>query len=141
MDKQIENFFKKNSEANDEIIENDEDINKEIEEMEKMNLFDEKMNIIKEREEEYVKAYNYFEKNIFHKQQEDAKNCIDIISKIKKEMEKGKKNGKWKVVDLSLLPKEIKPEYIYGCKYEERNEKFCEVITLIENRLKEVRKN
>ena len=56
-------------------------------------------------------------------------------------MEKGKKNGKWKVVDLSLLPKEIKPEYIYGCKYEERNEKFCEVITLIENRLKEIRKN
>ena len=30
-------------------------------------------------------------------------------------MNEGKDNGKWKEVNLSLLPKEITPEYIYGC--------------------------
>jgi len=117
MDQEFKDFIKKNSETNDE------DIDKEIEEMirkneeEEYESFDDKMNIIIERLKEYENAYNYFEENHFHKQQENAEKCINIINKIKKEMEKGKKNGKWKKVNLSLLPKEITPEYIYDCTY------------------------
>ena len=43
----------------------------------------------------------------------------------------------WKV-NLSLLPKEITPEYIYDCTYEERKLKFDKVISLRENRRKQV---
>ena len=147
MEQQFEDFFKNNANAEEQIIE-DEEVNKELEEMEKelnketeeKKIFMEKVKSIKERYDEYQEAYNYFSKYNLHRQQGEAEKCLKEINIIRKQMKEGKDNGKWKEIDFSLLPKEITPDFIYGCSYDERDRKFIEVINCRKDRLNDIKK-
>ena len=146
MENDIGNFFKKNLEEKDKKNEDDEELSDELEEMKKQNekeeedkkQFIENLSLVDERLKDYQKAFNYFHSNNLHRQMGIAEKCIKIIELLKKKLNDGKENGKWKEVNLSSLPEEITPEFIYGCSHEERDSKFNEIIKYRENKVIEV---
>ena len=71
---------------------------------------------------DYNKARLYFKDNNLDTQEKDAAQKIVFIEKMKENF------ALQKPVDIKDLPKKINPEYIYGCSYKERNEKFIQII-------------
>ena len=68
--------------------------------------------------EDYDKARVYFNKCKLTSQEEDAKQKIKIISDMQKNMALGQS------ININNKPKNIIPEYIYGCSTKERNNIF-----------------
>ena len=77
--------------------------------------------------EEYKAAEEYFHKNDFKNQENDANRKCREIQKIKSEFNEGN------IDNLNKLPKPINPEYIYGCSTTERTKKFKAVLNKYEN--------
>ena len=71
---------------------------------------------------EYYKAKTYFKNNDLKTQEEDANQKIMILRKMQENLVLGIP------IDLKNKPKKITPEYIYGCSFEERKEKFNLII-------------
>ena len=72
--------------------------------------------------DDYKAAKKYFKTNNLIEQEKDAYNKCLEIEKIKQILNKGNK------INLTILPKPIKPEYIYGSSKIERNNKFKEIL-------------
>ena len=82
----------------------------------------------------YEKARVYFNNCKLIKQEEDAKQKIKIISDMQKNMALGQS------ININNKPKNIIPEYIYGCSTKERNNIFNLLINSYKNK-KEAGKN
>ena len=78
--------------------------------------------------EDYDKARVYFNKCILTSQEEDAKQKIKIISDMQKNMALGQS------ININNKPKQIIPEYIYGCSTKERNNIFNLLINSYKNK-------
>ena len=72
---------------------------------------------------DYKEAKEYFGQNNLPEQEKDAYNKCQQIENIKKQLIIGNK------INLSDLPKQIEPEYIYNCSSIERNKKFNEILS------------
>ena len=77
---------------------------------------------------DYNKARLYFKDNNLDTQEKDASKKIVFIEKMKENL------SLQRPVDIKDLPKKINPEYIYGCSYKERNEKFIQIIREYKNK-------
>ena len=84
--------------------------------------------------EDYDKARVYFNKCKLTSQEEDAKQKIKIISDMQKNMALGQS------ININNKPKNIIPEYIYGCSTKERNNIFNLLINSYKSK-KEAGKN
>ena len=72
---------------------------------------------------DYKTAKEYFKINNLKEQEKDAYNKYLQIENIKSKINAGNK------IYLTDLPKQIEPEYIYGCSEIERNNKFNEILS------------
>ena len=70
----------------------------------------------------YYKVRSYFNSNNLTKQEEDAKQKINIIRKMQEDLTIGQS------INVNNIPKKIYPEYIYGCSSKERKEIFLLII-------------
>ena len=80
--------------------------------------------VVTERLTEYRNALDYFKTNEFPEQ---AKVAIAKAKQICIELKKIQ-DGKWKEVNEFKLPDPVTPEFIYGCKKDERDKKFAKVV-------------
>jgi hypothetical protein len=128
--------FKNNEDDDDPQINNEiSDMEKEIKEEEKKK-FDSKNKILKERLKEYQRALKYFKDNDMFRRQEDAEKKVKQIMLIEESLKKIEESENWKDADISNLPNEITPEFIYGCTYEQRNNEFNKVISYRKQKLR-----
>ena len=102
---------------------------KEKEEEEKNRL----NKVVIDRLNEYRAAIEYFQNNELGEQRIDANNKAKLICIELKRIQ----DGKWKEVNEFNLPDPVTPEYICGCKKEERLEKFKKVIMDYDRQRKE----
>ena len=115
------------------------DMENEISKEEKKEFYS-KVKILKGRLEEYQKAFKYFKDNDMFRRQEDAEKIVKQINLIKEPLKKIKESKNWKEADISNLPKEITPEFIYGCTYQQRDNEFNKLIAYKKERLKNLDK-
>jgi len=106
------------------------DVPKEKEEEEKNRL----NKVVTDRLNEYRAALDYFQNNELGEQRVDAINKAKLICIELKKIQ----DGKWKEVNEFKLPDPVTPEYIYGYKKEERNEKFKKIIMDYDKQRKEL---
>ena len=102
---------------------------KEKEEEEKNRL----NKVVIDRLNEYRAAIEYFQNNELGEQRIDANNKAKLICIELKRIQ----DGKWKEVNEFKLPDPVTPDYICGCKKEERLEKFKKVIMDYDRQRKE----
>ena len=112
----------------------------EIEEKEKISVIDtnekEKIrNYIKGLLDEYKAAVEYFNKNGFASQEQDAKEKYIKIEENLKDFDNGVK------INYELLPMPITPEYIYNSTVEQRNDIFREIINKYKERKNDLHSN
>ena len=103
---------------------------KDKEEEEKQRIND----VVVDRLNEYRAALAYFQANELAEQRVDATNKAKLICIELKKIQ----DGKWKEVNEFKLPDPVTPEYIYGYKKEERNERFKKIILDYDKQRKEV---
>ena len=103
---------------------------KDKEEEEKKRIND----VVVDRLNEYRAALDYFKSNELAEQRLDATNKAKLICIELKKIQ----DGKWKEVNEFKLPDPVTPEYIYGYKKEERNERFKKIILDYDKQRKEV---
>ena len=84
--------------------------------------------------QQYLSARDYFKQNELKINQEDCNTKCKEIVLAKKKLQSGDSNG----VNLQELPKSIKPEYIYGCSTEERDNKFNQILSDLLKQRKEI---
>ena len=102
---------------------------KDKEEEEKKRIND----VVVDRLNEYRAALAYFQANELAEQRVDATNKAKLICIELKKIQ----DGKWKEVNEFKLPDPVTPEYIYGYKKEERNERFKKIILDYDKQRKE----
>ena len=102
---------------------------KDKEEEEKQRIND----VVVDRLNEYRAALAYFQANELAEQRVDATNKAKLICIELKKIQ----DGKWKEVNEFKLPDPVTPEYIYGYKKEERNERFKKIILDYDKQRKE----
>ena len=102
---------------------------KDKEEEEKQRIND----VVVDRLNEYRAALAYFKANELAEQRVDATNKAKLICIELKKIQ----DGKWKEVNEFKLPDPVTPEYIYGYKKEERNERFKKIILDYDKQRKE----
>ena len=129
------NFNGNEDDDNEEINKEMSDIQNEINKEAKEDFYS-KDKILQKRLEEYQEAYEYFKKNSMLIRQGNAVKAIEQINLVKESLKKIEENENWKEADISNLPEEITPEFIYGCTYEKRNDEFDKVITYRKKQLK-----
>ena len=103
---------------------------KDKEEEEKKRIND----VVVDRLNEYRAALAYFQTNQLAEQRIDATNKAKLICIELKKIQ----DGKWKEVNEFKLPDPVTPEYIYGYKKEERNERFKKIILDYDRQRKEI---
>ena len=134
------NFFRNENEDNDDDV-GEEEINELQKEILKEDKFKSKMKTVEKRLEEYKKAFEYFGNNVMSRRQQETAKIVEQIELVQERLKKIEKSKRWEEVDISNIPKEITPEFIYGCTYEERDYEFKKVITYKKKKLKDVEKN
>ena len=102
---------------------------KDKEEEEKKRIND----VVVDRLNEYRAALAYFQANELAEQRVDATHKAKLICIELKKIQ----DGKWKEVNEFKLPDPVTPEYIYGYKKEERNERFKKIILDYDKQRKE----
>ena len=102
----------------------DEDIEKEIEQMNNMNNKEKIKEKLKSLYESYYAAKTYFCSNDFKEKE------LDAITKLKKiiEFQNFLKEGKYKKINMKEFPDEITPQYITDYSDKERKKKIEEIL-------------
>lgn len=90
----------------------------ELEPIKKITINEELANLIKSRIYQYKNAYYYFLLNEMSERQEEASKIAKILNDDLKKVQKGEE------VNEFDLPLDITPDFINGCKFEERKTKF-----------------
>jgi len=112
----------KSKENNNKIVEKKENENVLMKNASIKLADDPLLNKIKELENEYNSALDYFKKNGLLEQEEDAADKLQKIQKSIKLIQAGKK------VDENALPKNVDPQYICGMTKKERFDSFTNII-------------